>query len=66
MVCSYRMHSCGGGCVLHLLGAIPRSATHDHLRPQSPVDRRIARDSEPSLLRLRYNYSSLPIYSATL
>jgi len=42
------------GCVLHMLGAVPRTATDDDLHPKSPVDRHTARDPESSLLCLRY------------
>jgi len=52
--CLHMIHSGRRGCVLHMLGAVPRSATDDHLHPQPPVDCHTARDSESSLLRLRY------------
>jgi len=49
-----RDDSCSRGCILHLLGAVSRPATHDDLHPRSSVDHRIAWDTKSSLLCLRY------------
>jgi len=53
--------SCSGsrGCILHMLGAVPRSATDDDLHPKSPVDHHIARDSKSPLLCLRYSLHTI-------
>jgi len=55
-------YSCSGGCVLHMLGAVPRSATNDDLHPKPPVDYNFARNTEPSLLCLGYS-SRIFLYS---
>jgi len=50
--CLNAVCSCGRGCVLHMLGAIPRSAIDDHLHPW--VDHYTARNTESPILRLRW------------
>ena len=47
-------YSCSRRRLLHLLGAVPRTAPDDRLHPRRPVDPRLARDPESSLLRFRY------------
>jgi len=54
VVCTWS-YSGSRGCILHMLGAVPRSTTDDDLHPKSPVDDCTARDSESPLLCLRYS-----------